>query len=44
MEQEIDGETIRTLAIPTVNEEGKMTQLLITEPTLYNLVPLENEQ
>ena len=44
MEQEIDGETIRTLAIPTVNEEGKMTQLLITEPTLFNLVPLENEQ
>ena len=41
MEQEVDGEKIRTLAIPTVNDEGKMTQLLITEPTLYNLVPLE---
>lgn len=41
MEQEIDGEIIRTLAIPTVNDEGMMTQLLITEPALFNLVPTE---
>lgn len=40
MEQEIDGEIIRTLAIPTVNSEGKMTKLLITEPSLFNLIPL----
>lgn len=40
LEQEIDGETIRTLAIPTVDDEGRMTQLLITEPALFNLVPL----
>ncbi len=43
MEQEINGEKIRTLAIPTVNSEGMMTQLLITEPTLFNLVPLEEK-
>ena len=42
MEQEVKGETIRTLAIPTINDEGMMTQLLITEPTLFNLVPLED--
>ena len=41
MEQEINGEIIRTLAIPTVNSEGMMTQLLITEPSLFNLIPLE---
>ena len=43
MEQEVDGEIIRTLAIPTVNDEGKITQLLITEPALFNLVPIEKE-
>ena len=40
MEQEANGEIIRTLAIPDVNDEGMMTQLLITEPTLCNLIPL----
>ncbi len=43
MEQEIDRETIRTLAIPTVNSEGMMTKLLITEPSLFHLVPLEEQ-
>ena len=42
MEQEVDGEIIRTLAIPSVNDEGMMTQLLITEPALFNLVPLKD--
>ncbi len=41
MEQEIHGEIIRTLAIPTVNNEGLMTKLLITEPSFFNLIPLE---
>ena len=40
MEQKVKGEIIRTLAIPDVNEEGMMTQLLITEPSLFNLIPL----
>ena len=42
MEQDVNGEIIRTLAIPSVNDEGMMTQLLITEPALFNLVPLED--
>ena len=40
MEQKVNGEIIRTLAIPDVNDEGMMTRLLITEPTLFNLIPL----
>lgn len=40
MEQETDGERVLGLAVPTVNDEGKVTRLLITDPALYNLVPL----
>ncbi len=42
MEQETDGETVRVLAIPTVNGEGKITKLFITDPLLYDLVPLSD--
>ena len=35
-----NGEPVHALAIPTVNEEGMMTELLITEPALFNLIPL----
>ena len=42
IEQEVEnGELVRVLAIPTVNKEGMITELLITEPALFNLIPLE---
>ncbi len=38
MDQIVDsGEEIKTLAVPTVNEKGMLTKLLITEPELFSL-------
>ena len=41
MHQEVNGEGHEALAIPTVNDEGKMTRLLITEPSLFDWYLLE---
>ena len=36
-----DGSVVQTLAMPTINEEGMLTQLLITEPALFNFEAVE---
>ena len=41
--QECDGKIIHTLAIPTLTEDGRLKQLCITEPALYNLRAVEAE-
>ena len=40
----IDGEMIRTLAVPTITEDGKLRQLLITEPKLYRLERIDSDE
>ena len=41
LEQQIDGETIRTLAIPTPAPEGRCRQLLIANPGFYKWKDVE---
>lgn len=42
--QMIDGEMIRTLAVPTITEDGKLRQLLITEPKIYRLERIDSDE
>ena len=44
LQQEIGGRTQFVLAIPTVNDEGMLTQLSMTDPSLFYLTPLEYEE
>jgi hypothetical protein len=36
-EQQLNGKTVCTLAIPTITENGKLAQILITNPGFYRL-------
>ncbi len=38
-----DGSENAILAVPTMNDEGQLTQLLITDPDLFNFVYLREE-
>ena len=41
--QTVNGGTVYTLAVPTITEDGKLRQLLITEPKLYRLERIDDE-
>lgn len=42
--QMVNGEIIRTLVVPTITEDGKLRQLLITEPKLFRLERIESDE
>ena len=42
--QTVNGGTVYTLAVPTITEDGKLRQLLITEPKLYRLERIEADE
>lgn len=39
-EQKIGGETLQSLVIPAVDGEGMLTRLLVTDPALFDLIPV----
>lgn len=44
LEQIVDGETVRTLAIPTIDVDGKCSQLLIAEPSFYSWKSIDESE